>query len=52
MYYCDYSQQHIPDHTTQFFALPSTKYDISLGWILSKGKGIFELLIFNIHTYI
>lgn len=37
----NFSQQIVSDETTQFFALPFIKYDISLASILSKGKGIF-----------
>ncbi|XP_072760669.1 rab3 GTPase-activating protein non-catalytic subunit isoform X2 [Anoplolepis gracilipes] len=39
------SQQVIPDETTQFFALPFTKNDISLASILSKGKGSVSELV-------
>lgn len=35
----NFSQQVIPDETTQFYALPFAKIDISLASILSKGKG-------------
>lgn len=38
-HFFNFSQQVIPDETTQFFALPFTKNDISLASILSKGKG-------------
>ena len=37
----NFSQQIVSDETTQFFALPFIKYDISLASILSKGKGTF-----------
>ncbi|XP_060821986.1 rab3 GTPase-activating protein non-catalytic subunit isoform X1 [Bombus pascuorum] len=33
------SQEPLSDTTTQFFALPFVKFDISLGSVLSKGKG-------------
>ncbi|CAK9800120.1 Rab3 GTPase-activating protein non-catalytic subunit [Anthophora plagiata] len=33
------SQQPLSDSTTQFYALPFVKFDISLGSVLSKGKG-------------
>ncbi|EFN79470.1 Rab3 GTPase-activating protein non-catalytic subunit [Harpegnathos saltator] len=38
------NQQFIPDQTTQFFALPFTKCDISLSLIISKGKDKITLL--------
>lgn len=43
----NFSQQVVSDETTQFFALPFIKYDISLASILSKGKGIFLFFQFN-----
>ncbi|XP_025154199.1 rab3 GTPase-activating protein non-catalytic subunit isoform X2 [Harpegnathos saltator] len=39
------NQQFIPDQTTQFFALPFTKCDISLSLIISKGKGSVSELV-------
>lgn len=40
----NFSQQVVLDETTQFFALPFVKHDISLASILSKGKGILLLI--------
>ncbi|KAG7206612.1 hypothetical protein KM043_000293 [Ampulex compressa] len=39
------SEEPVPDDTTQFFALPFSKYDISLGLIFAKGKGSVSEII-------
>ncbi|XP_078049758.1 rab3 GTPase activating protein isoform X1 [Augochlora pura] len=39
------SQKPLSDDTTQFFALPFTKVDISLGSVLSRGKGFVSEIV-------